>query len=57
MRKKYFYVFNRKQADDIYILTGERYYKFTDRDNKTIYSFINCMTVRKAYRTIKNGII
>ena len=56
MRKKYFYVFNRKQADDIYILTGERYYKFTDRDNKTIYSFINCMNVRKTYITIKNGI-
>ena len=48
--QKYFYVFNRKEADTIHKMTNSRYYKFTNKDGEVKYSFLKSKDVLMAYR-------
>ena len=54
MNNKYFYVFNREEAEKIKQLTGQYYYVFDDKEKKgKIYSFVRNNSIIIAYRTIK----
>ena len=54
MNNKYFYVFNREEAEKIKQLTGQYYYVFDDKEKKVkIYSFVRNNSIIIAYRTIK----
>ena len=54
MNNKYFYVFNREEAEKIKQLTGQYYYVFNDKEKEgKIYSFVRNNSIIIAYRTIK----
>ena len=54
MNNKYFYVFNREEAEKIKQLTGQYYYVFDDKEKEgKIYSFVRNNSIMIAYRTIK----
>ena len=50
---KYFYVFDREEANKIKELTGQSYYAFTNSDGEKKYSFINAKFIRFAYKIVK----
>ena len=54
MTEKGFNVNDEFQASAIRYLTGIRYYKFTNNEGNTVYTFPRYKIVFEAYTTIKN---
>lgn len=53
MYKKVFIIENKYLANAINYLIGERYYKYTNKEGKTVYSFNNTEKFKIAYKKIK----
>ena len=52
-KQKYFYVFDKKEADDIGYIANRKYFAFTDDDGKEVYSFVKDDNITMAYRMLK----